>query len=63
MCVGGTDIRSVTVKSLRQAIGVVPQDVVLFNDTIRHNILYGDLGKLVIPTVGWFMLPPLPRVE
>lgn len=35
------DIRDVTQKSLRAAIGVVPQDTVLFNDTIYYNILYG----------------------
>ncbi len=35
------DIREVTQKSLRDAIGMVPQDTVLFNDTIRYNIRYG----------------------
>jgi ABC-type transport system involved in Fe-S cluster assembly fused permease/ATPase subunit len=35
------DIRDVTQKSLRSAIGMVPQDTVLFNDTIRYNIRYG----------------------
>jgi ABC-type transport system involved in Fe-S cluster assembly fused permease/ATPase subunit len=35
------DIATVTQKSLRQAIGMVPQDTVLFNDTIRYNIRYG----------------------
>eukprot|EP00400_MALV-I_sp_L67-5_P000977 gene977-1154_t len=40
--VGGTDIKSVTQISLRAHIGVVPQDVVLFNDTIVSNIQYGD---------------------
>jgi len=39
--VDGADIRQVTQDSLRQAIGVVPQDTVLFNDTIRYNIAYG----------------------
>ncbi len=39
--VDGTDIRDVTQDSLRRAIGVVPQDTVLFNDTIRYNIAYG----------------------
>jgi len=39
----GTDIRQLTQKSLRETIGVVPQDTVLFNDTIRHNVLYGKL--------------------
>jgi len=37
----GQDIRSVTQASLRAAIGMVPQDTVLFNDTIRYNIRYG----------------------
>ena len=42
--VDGQDVRSVTQASLRQAIGVVPQDTVLFNDTIRYNIAYGRPG-------------------
>jgi ATP-binding cassette, subfamily B, heavy metal transporter len=40
--VDGQDIRDVTQKSLRAAIGMVPQDTVLFNDTIRYNIRYGQ---------------------
>jgi ATP-binding cassette subfamily B protein len=39
--IDGQDIRSVTQHSLRRAIGVVPQDTVLFNSTIRYNIAYG----------------------
>ncbi|MBS3996563.1 MAG: ABC transporter ATP-binding protein/permease [Hydrogenophaga sp.] len=39
--IDGQDIRSVTQASVRQAIGIVPQDTVLFNDTIEYNILYG----------------------
>ena len=39
--IDGQDIREVTQKSLRAAIGVVPQDTVLFNDTIFYNIKYG----------------------
>ena len=39
--IDGQDIRSVTQASLRDAIGMVPQDTVLFNDTIRYNIRYG----------------------
>jgi len=39
--IDGQDIRDVTQHSLRQAIGVVPQDTVLFNDTIFYNIKYG----------------------
>ncbi|MGI9416298.1 MAG: ABCB family ABC transporter ATP-binding protein/permease [Geminicoccaceae bacterium] len=40
--IDGQDIRDVTQYSLRSAIGLVPQDTVLFNDTIRSNIAYGD---------------------
>ena len=39
--IDGTDIRDVTQDSLRRAIGVVPQDTVLFNETIYYNIAYG----------------------
>jgi ATP-binding cassette subfamily B protein len=39
--IDGTDIRDVTQHSLRAAIGVVPQDTVLFNDSIYYNIAYG----------------------
>jgi len=39
--IDGQDIRKVTQKSLRAAIGIVPQDTVLFNDTIYYNIAYG----------------------
>ncbi|KAK6516606.1 Iron-sulfur clusters transporter atm1, mitochondrial [Arthrobotrys conoides] len=39
--IDGQDIREVTVESLRKAIGVVPQDTPLFNNTIEHNIRYG----------------------
>jgi ATP-binding cassette subfamily B protein len=42
--IDGHDIREVTQDSLRAAIGVVPQDTVLFNDTIRYNIAYGRPG-------------------
>lgn len=41
--IDGQDIRDVQIESLRKAIGVVPQDTPLFNDTIGHNIHYGDL--------------------
>ena len=40
----GQEIRSVTQASLRQAIGIVPQDTVLFNDTVAYNIAYGRPG-------------------
>jgi ABC-type transport system involved in Fe-S cluster assembly fused permease/ATPase subunit len=39
--IDGVDIRDVTQSSLRRAIGVVPQDTILFNDTIKYNLLYG----------------------
>jgi len=39
--VGGVDIRDLQIQSLRRAIGIVPQDTVLFNDTIFNNIQYG----------------------
>ncbi|GAK34065.1 metal ABC transporter permease [Iodidimonas nitroreducens] len=39
--IDGMDIRDVTQKSLRQAIGIVPQDTVLFNESIAYNIRYG----------------------
>jgi ATP-binding cassette subfamily B protein len=39
--IDGHDIRALTQASLRQAIGIVPQDTVLFNDSIRYNIAYG----------------------
>jgi ATP-binding cassette, subfamily B, heavy metal transporter len=42
--IDGQDIRSVTQLSLRDTIGMVPQDTVLFNDTIRYNIAYGRDG-------------------
>jgi ABC-type transport system involved in Fe-S cluster assembly fused permease/ATPase subunit len=42
--IDGQDIRDVTQDSLRRAIGMVPQDTVLFNDTIRYNIAYGCGG-------------------
>ena len=42
--IDGQDIRAVTQESLRNTIGMVPQDTVLFNDTIAYNIRYGRLG-------------------
>lgn len=42
--IDGKNIKEVTQKSLRQSIGVVPQDTVLFNDTIGYNIQYGKSG-------------------
>jgi ATP-binding cassette subfamily B protein len=42
--IDGQDLRTVTQDSLRHAIGIVPQDTVLFNDTIEYNIAYGKPG-------------------
>ena len=44
LVIDGQDIRTVTQESLHKAIGVVPQDTVLFNDTILYNIAYGREG-------------------
>jgi ATP-binding cassette subfamily B protein len=44
ICIDGQDIAHVTQASLRSAIGIVPQDTVLFNDTIYYNIAYGHPG-------------------
>ena len=45
--IDGQDIRTVTQASLRRAIGIVPQDTVLFNDTVAYNIAYGRPGASV----------------
>jgi ABC-type transport system involved in Fe-S cluster assembly fused permease/ATPase subunit len=47
IAINGTDLRDLQQASLRAAIGIVPQDTVLFNDTIHYNILYGrpDAGR------------------
>ncbi len=42
--IGGQNIKSVTQASVRRAIGIVPQDTVLFNDTVEYNIAYGQPG-------------------
>ncbi|MBV8798878.1 MAG: ABC transporter ATP-binding protein/permease [Alphaproteobacteria bacterium] len=42
--IDGQDIRDVTQASLREKIGIVPQDTVLFNDSVRYNIAYGRIG-------------------
>ncbi len=45
ICIDGQDIRDLTQVSLRSAIGIVPQDTVLFNDSIGYNIAYGREGS------------------
>ncbi len=42
VCIDGEDIRDVTVASLRKQIGIVTQETILFNDTVRNNIAYGQ---------------------
>jgi ABC-type transport system involved in Fe-S cluster assembly fused permease/ATPase subunit len=42
--IDGQDLRDVTQESLRAVIGIVPQDTVLFNDTVKYNIAYGRIG-------------------
>lgn len=43
--IDGIDIRDVTISSLRSQIGIVAQQTILFNDTVRNNIAYGDVRK------------------
>jgi subfamily B ATP-binding cassette protein MsbA len=43
ICIDGIDIREVQVKSLREQVGLVPQETLLFGGTVRENILYGKL--------------------
>ncbi|MET0856743.1 MAG: ABC transporter ATP-binding protein/permease [Telluria sp.] len=50
--IDGQDVRAVTQESLRAAIGIVPQDTVLFNDTIEYNIAYGKPGASKADIVG-----------
>ncbi len=45
LLIDGADIRDVTLKSLRDQIGMVTQEIILFNDTIKNNISYGSLEK------------------
>jgi ATP-binding cassette subfamily B protein len=44
ICIDGQDIKTLTLESLREVMGVVPQDTVLFNDTVGYNISYGRPG-------------------
>ena len=50
--IDGQDIRRVTQQSLRQSIGIVPQDTVLFNDTVEYNIAYGRTGASRVDVEG-----------
>jgi ATP-binding cassette, subfamily B, heavy metal transporter len=49
--IAGQEIRSVTQASVRRAIGIVPQDTVLFNDTVEYNIAYGNPGSTLAQVV------------
>ena len=50
--IAGQDIKTVTQASVRQAIGIVPQDTVLFNDTVEYNIAYGQPGASRVEVEG-----------
>jgi len=50
--IDGTDIKDITIKSLRDQISVVSQEVILFNDTIRNNIAYGREEKSLEAVTG-----------
>jgi ATP-binding cassette subfamily B protein len=50
--IDGQDVRAMTQESLRAAIGIVPQDTVLFNDTIEYNIAYGKPGASKVDIVA-----------
>jgi ATP-binding cassette, subfamily B, heavy metal transporter len=50
--IAGQDIRQVTQASVRQALGIVPQDTVLFNDTVAYNIAYGRPGASQVEIEG-----------
>jgi len=50
--IDGQDIRDITQKSLHESLGIVPQDTVLFNDTIGYNIAYGRTGASQRAIVG-----------
>ncbi|MBO9601913.1 MAG: ABC transporter ATP-binding protein/permease [Novosphingobium sp.] len=64
--IAGQDISQVTQESLRSVIGIVPQDSVLFNDTIGYNIAYGrgdaDMGDVTAAARGAAILPFIERL-
>ena len=63
--IDGQDIRHVTLSSLRNAIGVVQQDVYLFSGTVAENIAYGQPGatreEIIAGRAGWPVLMALLR--
>ncbi|HEX7711121.1 MAG TPA: ABC transporter ATP-binding protein/permease [Sphingomonadaceae bacterium] len=64
--IDGQDIKQVTQESLRAVIGIVPQDSVLFNDTIGYNIAYGrdraDMDEVIAAARGAAILPFIERL-
>ena len=52
----GTDIRNIKLHSLRRLMGIVPQETILFNDTIRNNISYGEMGASPAKCSRWLRL-------
>jgi subfamily B ATP-binding cassette protein MsbA len=52
ICIDGRDIRDLTVESLRSQIGMVTQQTILFNDTVRNNIAYGDIERTEDEVIG-----------
>ncbi len=52
MRIGGYDVRQLQLDSVRRAIAKVPQDMVLFNDTIMYNIAYGKQGATKVRARG-----------
>ncbi len=50
--IDGQDVRDITQSSLHNTIGIVPQDTVLFNDTIGYNILYGQAGASEVEMIA-----------
>lgn len=45
MLINGFDIKNYSQRSVRNAIGIVPQDTVLFHDTLYHNVQYGNISQ------------------
>jgi len=52
ICIDGVDVRDVTLESLRYQIALVSQHTVLFNDSVRNNIAYGDISKSEDEIIG-----------
>ena len=57
IAIDGIDVRDYTLRSLRAQIALVTQSTFLFNDTVRANIAYGDIGKSMEDVVGALDVP------